>query len=183
MNRIALLALLASFAFVVAGCGSPDEPPPPADDRAPAAERAEPAEPADAAPADDDGVARVRIGSNDQMQFDTREFTVQAGQEVELTLEHTGRMPVGAMGHNVVIIEPGLDVMAFGSEAVQQGASRDNQYVPEAVRDRVIAFTDIIGGGETTSITFTAPDEPGEYPFLCSFPGHFGSMNGKMIVR
>ncbi len=179
MNRTALLALLVSLAFVVAACGSPDEPPPPAEDRA----AAPAAEPADEAPADDDGVARVRIGSNDQMQFDTREFTVRAGQQVELTLEHTGRMPVGAMGHNVVIIQPGLDVMAFGSEALQQGASRDNQYVPEAVRDRVIAFTDIIGGGETTSITFTAPDEPGEYPFLCSFPGHFGSMNGKMVVR
>ena len=39
-----------------------------------------------------------------------------------------------------------------------------------------------LGGGEETEITFTAP-EPGEYPFLCTFPGHFGIMNGKFIVK
>lgn len=195
------LGLLGACALLAA-CSQPaDEtppppPPPPAAAPAPApapapepvAQPEEAVEAPDEAPAeattvDADGVAQVRIGSTDQMQYTVREFTVAPGQEVELTLVHEGRLAVQVMGHNVVILQQGEDYMAFGAEVMIQGGSMANDYLPEGMRSRAIAWTRMIGGGETDTIRFTAPTEPGEYPFLCTFPGHFGAMNGRMIVR
>lgn len=127
--------------------------------------------------------AEVVIESDDQMNFDKDEFTVRAGQTVKLTLKHVGEMSLEQMGHNVAILEPGEDPVSFGQEVQQQGGNRENEWLPEPMRDRVIAFTRMLGGGETDTIEFTAPEEPGRYPFLCTFPGHFGMMNGYMIVR
>lgn len=116
------------------------------------------------------------------MQFTVREFTLDAGQQIELTLVHEGRLQAQVMGHNVVILQQGETALAFGREVMSEGGAMDNDYLPENMRDRTIAFTDMIGGGETTSVRFTAPDAPGEYAFVCTFPGHFGAMHGKMIV-
>lgn len=132
---------------------------------------------------DDGNVAEIRIAGDDRMQFDTDRFSVAPGQMVRLTLEHVGVLPAQSMGHNVVVLEQGEDAITFGTDASEQGSDFDNDFVPESVRDRVIALTDLIGGGETTIVEFRAPDEPGEYPFLCSFPGHFGQMNGVMDVQ
>ncbi len=132
---------------------------------------------------DDGNVAEIEIEGDDAMRFDLDEFTVNAGQMVRVTLHHTGNLPAQAMGHNVVILWPGDDVFEFGSDVGEQGGSMANDYVPEVLRDRVVAYTAMIGGGETATVEFQAPDEPGEYPFLCSFPGHFGQMNGVMIVE
>lgn len=131
----------------------------------------------------DDGVARLTIGSTDTMQYTVRAFTVEAGQEVELTLVHEGSLPVEVMGHNVVILPMGEDYVAFSREVMSEGGSVDNDYLPEGLQDGLVAYTQLIGGGESDTITFTAPEEPGEYPFLCTFPGHFGVMNGIMTVR
>ncbi len=120
----------------------------------------------------------LEIEGNDQMQFNKSEFRVKAGEEVTLTLKHVGEMKVDVMGHNWVLLKPGTDIAAFGEKAM---AAKDNGYIP-AGTDAVIAHTDMIGGGETTTITFTAP-EKGTYDFICSFPGHYGMMKGKFIVE
>ncbi len=129
----------------------------------------------------DDGVVKVRITSDDNMRFSTDRFTVPAGQPVRLRLDHVGRMSLHRMGHNVVIVEPGADPVRMGAEILGSGGSLDNHYVTDAVRDRVIAYTPMIGGGDSVTVEFTAPG-PGEYPFFCSFPGHFGVMTGVMVV-
>lgn len=140
-------------------------------------------EPEDTVRVDDDGVLIVTVGSTDQMQYTVREFTVEAGQEVELTLTHDGRLPKQTMGHNLVILPAGEDYMAFARQVTQQGGSIDNEFLPGGLRENLIAYTRMIGGGESDTIGFTAPETPGDYPFLCTFPGHFGLMNGVMIVR
>ena len=53
----------------------------------------------------------------------------------------------------------------------------------ECARDDVLFFTDIIEPGKSFTIHFTAPAERGEYPYLCTFPGHWQIMNGVMIVE
>lgn len=132
---------------------------------------------------DDGDVLEIRIEADDRMRFDTDEFTVGAGQMVRLTLVHVGGLPAQNMGHNVVILQQGDDPIDFGSDANEEGADFDNEFVPEPVRARVIAHTELVGGGETTTVEFRVPEEPGEYPFLCSFPGHFMQMNGQMVVE
>jgi len=132
---------------------------------------------------DDGKVAELTLEGNDLMQFDKKSLTVRAGQMVRLTLKHVGQLPAQAMGHNVVILQQGEVVFEFGADVGEAGGSPDDNYLPASVRNRVIAFTKIIGGGETTTVEFQAPQEAGDYPYLCSFPGHFAQMNGVMKVE
>lgn len=132
---------------------------------------------------DDGNVAEITIEGNDMMQFDLDEFSVEPGQMVRITLHHVGTLPAQAMGHNVVILYEGDDVMEFGADVGMEGGNLANDYVPESLLDRVLAYTELIGGGETTTVEFQAPQDAGDYPFLCSFPGHFAQMNGIMKVE
>ncbi|MDN5213167.1 azurin [Fulvivirgaceae bacterium BMA12] len=125
----------------------------------------------------ENGLITLVINGNDQMRFDKEELRAKAGATVELTLNHTGQLPKQSMGHNLVILKLGTDIPSFGQKAF---AAQDNEYIPEG--DEVIAHTALIGGGETTTITFTAPAK-GTYDFICSFPGHYALMKGKFIVE
>lgn len=120
----------------------------------------------------------VTIESNDRMQFDLSEIKVEAGQTVVLTLKHVGKLPKAAMGHNWVLLKQGVDIQKFGAAASK---SAGNEYIPEGTDD-VIVHTKLIGGGQETTIEFTAP-EAGTYDYICSFPGHYALMKGKLIVE
>ncbi|MDO4729459.1 MAG: azurin [Bacteroidota bacterium] len=120
----------------------------------------------------------IVLESTDQMTFTTTEIKVKEGQKVTLTLKHIGKMPASVMGHNFVLLKQGTDLAAFANEAVN---AKENAYVPVGSKD-VIASTGIIGGGESTTITFDAPAK-GTYDFICSFPGHYAIMKGKFIVE
>ncbi len=127
----------------------------------------------------DANAVNLALAGNDQMRYDKDEFTVQSGQEVTLTLRHTGKIGVDVMGHNFVLLKKGVNIPAFSANAAAAGKSND--WIPEDDKD-VIVHSKMIGGGQSTSITFTAP-EPGTYDFICSFPGHSGLMKGKFIVK
>ncbi len=123
-------------------------------------------------------IAEIRLTGDDQMRFDKKEIRVRAGQTVRLTLVHGGKMAKNVMGHNFVLLTPGTDINQFGQEAVK---AAENDYIPENTA-QVIAHTKMLGGGESTTIEFTAP-EAGTYDFICSFPGHYAIMRGKFIVQ
>lgn len=124
-------------------------------------------------------VAELRIEGNDLMQFNLKQMEVTAGQRVRLTLVHTGQMPAETMGHNWVLLAQGTDMADFGTKAA---AARDNGYIPPSEEGKVIAHTEIVGGGEQTTIEFDAPPA-GDYTFICSFPGHYALMNGTFTVK
>ena len=148
---------------------------------------ADPTTSASTAPAKGSKVAVINgceteIESNDAMQYNVNSITVPAScSEFKITLKHVGKMPVAAMGHNVVITTSDnmqqvvADGMAAGLEA---------DYV-KAGDDKVIAHTKMIGGGETTSVTFDVSkiQGGGPYKFFCSFPGHAALMNGSISVE
>lgn len=166
----------ALFAGVVglAACGGGNDSSKATDQ--PAAEEQKAETPA-AAPAAE-GVT-LEITGDDVMKFDKAELRAKAGQKVTLTLHHSGKLAKEAMGHNVVILKAGTDIAAFAAKAVEAKA---NDYFPESEAANVIAHTKLVGGGESTTIEFTAP-EAGTYPFICSFPGHYGFMKGEFIVE
>ena len=127
------------------------------------------------------GNCTVSLKGNDAMQFDLKEATVSAScATVTIELTHTGKLPVAAMGHNVVISTT-ADLAALAREAVKAGAA--NNYVPKGDA-RAIAFTPLIGGGATTRTTFPGKKLVAgtDYSFFCSFPGHSALMKGKLIV-
>jgi azurin len=125
---------------------------------------------------------KITVSGNDLMQFDIKEFTVSAGENVELEFKNIGKMPKIAMGHNLVILNKGVSSMAFGQKVLGMGASATNP-LPEASMGDVLAATKLLGPDESDTIQFTAPSEPGKYEYLCTFPGHFAMMRGTMTVK
>jgi azurin len=115
--------------------------------------------------------------AGNRMKFEQTEFTVPAGEEITLTFENTATS--AAMKHNVVLLttDEGTVVTRVGQAGTQ---AADSEYVPED--DAVLAATDLADPGETVSVTFTAPSEPGSYRYLCTFPGHYATMQGTMTV-
>ena len=124
-----------------------------------------------------DKVCKLEITGTDAMQFDKKELSV-AGDctQVEVTLHHSGKLPAQAMGHNWVLAKT-ADVSGIASDGVGAGFAKDHIKDGDA---RVIAHTKIVGGGQTTSITFptSALTKGGAYTFFCSFPGHSSIMKG-----
>lgn len=160
ISTISILA--AAAALALAGCGKSDAP-------------AAAAAPARAA----DGALVVEITANDAMKYSLTEIRAQPGEKIRVSLTNIGRMPKQAMGHNWVLLKPMTDaeIMAFATAA----ASILPEHLP-ADLSAVLAHTKMLGGGESDTVTFTAPTEPGSYPFLCTFPGHAALMKGKLIV-
>jgi azurin len=121
---------------------------------------------------------KMEITGNDQMQYDKKELDVPAScKEVTVTLHHAGQLPAAAMGHNWALVNtPDLNAVANAG----MGAGLASDYVPPGDK-RVLAHTKVVGGGQTTSVTFStaALKAGGDYTFLCTFPGHNALMRGK----
>ncbi|MCE7062779.1 PVC-type heme-binding CxxCH protein [Dyadobacter sp. CY343] len=111
------------------------------------------------------------------MQFDKKLITAKAGQKVVINLEN----PDG-MQHNLVIIKPGTlqKVGKAADEMLRDPKAAEKQYVPKI--SEVLHFTRLVNTGETVTLEFTVPSEPGDYPYVCTFPGHWRGMNGILRV-
>lgn len=123
----------------------------------------------------------ITVDSTDQMRFDTDEISIPSTCETfTVNLTHSGSLPKNAMGHNWVLTET-ADVAAVAQDGMSAGL--DNHYV-QPDDERVLAFTEVIGGGESTSVTFEVSklDPAGDYSFLCSFPGHYALMKGTVTI-
>ena len=128
-----------------------------------------------------DKVCKLEITGTDAMQFDKKELSV-AGDctQVEVTLHHSGKLPAQAMGHNWVLAKT-ADVAGVASDGVGAGFAKDHIKDGDA---RVIAHTKIVGGGQSTSVTFPMSKlKAGEsYTYFCSFPGHSSIMKGTLKI-
>ncbi len=113
------------------------------------------------------------------LQFDVTTFEVGAGSKVGLTFDN-----VDDMLHNVVVTTPGSAdlVIDAGMNLGIRGQSMG--FVPNTgdAGERVLFHTSLLGPEQTETIYFEAPTKPGQYPFVCTFPGH-GTMRGVMVVR
>jgi azurin len=124
-----------------------------------------------------DKACKLEIGGNDLMQFDKKELAVAKDcTSVELTLKHTGKLPAASMGHNWTLVKTS-DASGVANDGLSAGLAQD--YV-KPKDPRVIAHTKIIGGGQTTSVTFPVSKlKAGEsYTYICTFPGHSALMKG-----
>ena len=124
----------------------------------------------------------ITITGNDAMQFDVKNFEANAQQSLRLTFKNIGSMPKIAMGHNLVILKKDISAITFGQKVLASGGSATNP-LPKSLLGDVIASTRLLGPGESEVVIFKAPNETGEYEYVCTFPGHFAMMRGKMIVR
>jgi len=119
------------------------------------------------------------IEGNDAMQYNLKEITVDKScEKYTVTLKHVGKLPVSAMGHNWVLTTT-ENMEATAKDGMAAGAA--NGYLKPS-DDRAIAHTDMIGGGEESSVTFDVNKlSDGEnYTYFCSFPGHWAIMKGTL---
>ena len=129
----------------------------------------------------------IEIDGTDTMQYQVngevvKEIVVDKScDEFTINMKHIGSLPIASMGHNVVIAKD-ADRQAVATNGIAAGLEKS--YVKEG-DDRVVAFSDTIGGGEETSVTFNVADlqEGEDYSFFCTFPGHVAIMNGALIVK
>jgi azurin len=154
-----LLLSLVSAALLLAGCGQKNEPAAPA-----------------AAPS-----GSFELTANDAMKYNLTRIEVKAGQDVTVSLTNMGSTPKAAMAHNWVLLQKGTDAKAFADAAAVAAAT---EYIPAQLAGQVIVHTKLLGPKQSDEVKFKAPTEPGEYPFLCSFPAHFLSgMQGVLVVK
>ncbi len=125
----------------------------------------------------------VVIQADDHMKFDVTAIEVTRGQKVSVTLKNVGTTPKFSMGHNFLMLDRTVNagnVQAFLDRASTEAA---HDYVPPDAKE-VLAHTKLLGPGETDTVTFNAPFVPGEYLYLCSFPGHYTQgTKGFMTVK
>ncbi len=111
-----------------------------------------------------------------QMRYDTTEFDVRPGQKVKLVFQNEDDMP-----HNLCLFTPGTDVVAAANKQMDKPEEAlKRNWIPDD--PRMWAHTKPLNPKETDTITFTAPEKTGVYPFVCTFPGHAAIMQGKMTV-
>ena len=126
------------------------------------------------------GARTIEITANDQMKFSLNAIEAKPGEELHVVLTNVGTVPKEAMGHNWILLKSGSDVMAYSAAAA---GAKDQNYEPSNLNDQVVAKIDLLGPRQTGEVTFKAPEQPGEYPFLCSFPGHAALMRGILTVK
>jgi azurin len=121
----------------------------------------------------------VQLKANENMRFDKELFRVRAGKKIILIFKNTGAKSAASMAHNVVILKNGVDIADFADVAHNAKAE---QYVPSSLDSLIIAHTRLVGGGDSDQVEFIIP-KPGVYDFICSFPGHWGTMQGKIVAE
>ena len=114
----------------------------------------------------------------ERMMFTVTAFTVKAGKPVKLTLENPTATP-----HNLVIVEPGAaaEVGMAGNQMATDPNGASKHFVPDS--PKVLFATKLLDPDTSETLRFIAPKEPGEYPYICTFPGHWIIMRGVMTVE
>lgn len=128
-------------------------------------------------------VAEVTITA-DKVQFlyDVKEITVKPGQKVKLTLINPADS-VTRQPHNLLIVKPGKDMavgMASNAGIADPAFLTTKQAIPES--EDILFHTKLVQPGEQDVLEFTAPEEAGDYPYLCTYPGHWAIMKGLLKV-
>ena len=111
------------------------------------------------------------------MKFDISNFVVTAGEDIEIEFVNLDHMP-----HNLLIAKQGaLETVSLKAEAMLKDPEAFNKsFIPDS--PEVLFSTKLINHNETARLRITVPTTTGGYPFVCTFPGHWRTMNGTMTV-
>ena len=124
------------------------------------------------------GVRVIRIGTiPHQMAFDKERIVIQAGKPVEFVLENSDIMP-----HNLAITLPGaMEEIGNAAEAMaQQPGALERHFIPES--NKILLASQLLQPRQSQKLSFTAPAQPGVYPYVCTYPGHWRRMYGSLVV-
>ncbi|REG94512.1 PVC-type heme-binding CxxCH protein [Algoriphagus antarcticus] len=133
---------------------------------------------AEAKPASGNGtVIKIAVIPH-EMKFNKATIKVKAGSQVTIDFENPDFMQ-----HNLVIGKAGsLETIGKAAdELARDTKGAEQNFVPKI--PEVIVASRLVDPNGKESLVFTVPNEPGEYPFVCTVPGHWRLMNGIMIVE
>jgi len=119
-------------------------------------------------------VLEVRSEGAD-LSYDITEIRAEAGSELTIKYINSSTMP-----HNIIFVNTEADIRPVGIAALQ---AYENEYIPEDEMDRIFGYTALAVTGDTVEVKITVPEEPGSYPYICTYPGHFTQMQGRLISR
>lgn len=123
----------------------------------------------------------VVIVANDALKFNLTKIEASPGQKIHVQLRNEGTQPKESSGHNWILLDGEGEAMPYAMAAI---SARDVAYMPKALASHVLAFIPLLGPKEVGDVTFSAPDKPGKYPFICSCSGHsMAGMRGELIVK
>ena len=113
----------------------------------------------------------------EQMLFDKSRIVIEPGKLVEIILMNEDAMP-----HNLVVLAPGkLQEIGEASEKMSPAADKEGRlYIPDS--PAILHATRLIEPGQQARLAFVAPAATGDYPFVCTFPGHWRRMSGTLAV-
>jgi putative heme-binding domain-containing protein len=124
------------------------------------------------------GVRILRISTiPDQMLFDKERLAVQAGKPFEILFENNDLMP-----HNFVLVRPGAlqEIGQLAEATAAEPGALSRHFVPQS--DKVLLASRLLQPREEQRLRFTAPSQPGVYPYVCTYPGHWRRMYGALYV-
>jgi|SRR5690625_3748239 len=131
--------------------------------------------------AQDDDARVIEIKGLNNMTYDKTEIVAKPGEKITIRLTTVTDYKPRQMSHNLVLLKQTADVQAFIA-ASEKAAVED--FIAPKMKDQVIAHTPMASGGETVEVTFTAPERPSKYMYVCTFPGHFfAGMKGTLTVK
>ncbi|RZZ81062.1 azurin [Pseudoxanthomonas winnipegensis] len=122
------------------------------------------------------------LEGNDAMKYNLANIDVpKSCASFTINLKHTGKLAKTVMGHNVVIAKT-ADMAGIDSDGMKAGAAADYVKADDA---RVVAHSKLVGGGESSSVSFPVAKitSGGPYAFFCSFPGHSALMKGTLTIK
>jgi azurin len=125
------------------------------------------------------GVAKITINCvRERMLFDKTEFSVKAGQPVSLVFNNPD-----ATAHNLALCLPGSveEIGLAGNEMAKDPDGIKKNFIP--VTDKILHHTKLLNSNTVETLRFTAPKAPGDYPYICTYPGHWVIMRGVMKVK
>ncbi|MDA0214377.1 MAG: plastocyanin/azurin family copper-binding protein [Planctomycetota bacterium] len=111
------------------------------------------------------------------MAYDRKEFSVAPGCLVHLTLHNPD-----ALEHNFLLVAPNAlaEIGIAGDRMGQTPDGKVKEFVPDS--KKVLAVLGLVAPGKSKSLWFIAPSKPATYPYVCTYPSHWRTMNGKMKV-
>ncbi|BCX02818.1 MAG: hypothetical protein KatS3mg053_0756 [Candidatus Roseilinea sp.] len=160
---LALISVSIASGAALAACGGD------------AGQQAQPTAP----PAGSGGEVTLSLASKGSTPFyDKERLEVKAGSRVTLTFKNTAE-PGSNRLFNWVLVRPNTKFRVV-SDGQSEGSPETSYVKPND--PNVLAHTRLVAAGESDTISFDAPP-PGEYPFICTFPGYYNTMNGVLVVR
>ena len=124
------------------------------------------------------GIRVIKIGTVfEKMSYDKDIIAVQAGKPVEFILDNSDLMP-----HNLAITLPGaLEEIGLLSEAnAQKPGFAEQHYIPTS--PKILAKSTLLQPRDSQRLSFNVPKQPGIYPIVCTYPGHWRRMYAALYV-